>query len=89
MAAYLDIDYIVKICKENGVEAVHPGKCALSNRNLIYCRQDQHVVYTQKWWRTGWREEKGRSFAVFGRYSPVDTAKHADDFRWHMVMEPE
>jgi len=30
VGAYLDIDYIVKICKENGVKAVHPGYGFLS-----------------------------------------------------------
>jgi len=25
VAAYLDIETIVNICKENGIEAVHPG----------------------------------------------------------------
>ncbi len=36
VAAYLDIESIVKICKEQGVEAVHPGKSVISQYRLIF-----------------------------------------------------
>lgn len=46
VAAYLDIDYIVKICKQNGVEAVHPGYGFLSeNQNFAKALEDNGITF--------------------------------------------
>ena len=46
VAAYLDIDHIVKICKENGVEAVHPGYGFLSeNDKFAQALCDNGIIF--------------------------------------------
>jgi pyruvate carboxylase len=46
VAAYLDIDHIVKICVQNGVEAVHPGYGFLSeNAQFAKKLEDAGVVF--------------------------------------------
>jgi len=46
VAAYLDIDYIVKICTKNGVEAVHPGYGLLSeNADFAQALNDNGIVF--------------------------------------------
>ena len=46
VAAYLDIDYIVKICAKNEVEAVHPGYGLLSeNADFAQALNDNGIVF--------------------------------------------
>lgn len=46
MAAYLDIDYIVKLCVANGVNAVHPGYGFLSeNARFALKLEEAGIVF--------------------------------------------
>ena len=46
VAAYLDIEGIVKICKQNGVEAVHPGYGFLSeNKNFAQALENNGITF--------------------------------------------
>jgi pyruvate carboxylase len=46
VAAYLDIATIVKICKENGVQAVHPGYGFLSvNQNFAAALEAEGITF--------------------------------------------
>ncbi len=44
VAAYLDIDSIVKICKDNGVEAVHPGYGFLSENEKFAAALERNGI---------------------------------------------
>lgn len=44
VAAYLDIDYIVKLCVQNGVEAVHPGYGFLSENERFASELEKNGV---------------------------------------------
>ena len=44
VGAYLDIDSIVQICKENGVEAVHPGYGFLSENEKFAAALERNGI---------------------------------------------
>ena len=47
VAAYLDIDTIVKICKENSVEAVHPGYGFLSENEKFAAALERNGIVSE------------------------------------------